>query len=60
MEHMDELKEYIEKHVVSISWGEYGGINDLSISQLGALKALINAALAEKMRRISTQSDNDD
>lgn len=53
MDNSEILKEWIEKNVVTIAWGEYSGVKDLTIADLGALQALVKAALTEKIRQIS-------
>jgi hypothetical protein len=47
---MKELIEFIQKEIVAISWGDYDGIQELTVAKLGALKALVDAALAEKLK----------
>ncbi len=44
---MNELKEWLEENAVIRSWDEYGGIADLSRSQLAQLKGLVDLALSE-------------
>lgn len=53
MEHNENLKTWLKENAVIISHYEYSGIADLSIAELGALQALVQAALAERMREIN-------
>lgn len=52
MSYSEQLKEWIGEHAVQVSWGEFSGVNDLELAQLGALQALVQAAIAEKIRDI--------
>ena len=47
---MTELKEWLGKNAVMRSWGEYDGISDMSMSDLGALRVLVEAAIQEKIK----------
>jgi hypothetical protein len=47
MSAVDNLKNYIEQEIVLSSWGDYIGIADLPLATLGALKALVDAAIIE-------------
>ena len=44
---MQPLKDYLEKQIISFSYGDYDGIQELSLVKLVTLKALIDLALYE-------------
>ena len=54
-----ELQEWLAQNAVHCSWGEFEGIADLSIAQLGALQALVQGALMEKMTQQVKESQED-
>ncbi|AVH85324.1 hypothetical protein RsoM2USA_396 [Ralstonia phage RsoM2USA] len=45
-----ELKSWLSENAVMRSWGEYEGIADLNMAELGALRALVEAAIQEKIK----------
>ena len=42
---MTKLSEWVEANMVRVSWGNYEGINDLSLYKLYALRDLVEAQI---------------
>jgi hypothetical protein len=57
MSYNDELREWIAENAVNISYGEFNGIADLSMAQLGALQVLVQAAIHERIGQIHADRD---
>jgi hypothetical protein len=45
---MSEISKYIQAHLVMLSWGNYEGVKEPTVAELGALIALAQMELAQK------------
>lgn len=61
MSYNNELREWIAENAVQHCYGEFDGIAELSMAQLGALQVLVQAAIHERIGQIhaerNTQED---
>lgn len=48
---MSDLAKYIQENLVQVSWGEFDGIKEPSLAQLGALQMLVQLAIKLEMER---------
>ncbi|MBC7474569.1 MAG: hypothetical protein H7263_09785 [Candidatus Sericytochromatia bacterium] len=53
----EELREWISENAVNTYHGEFNGISELSIAQLGALQVLVQAAIRERLDEINTNKN---
>ena len=57
MSYNQELRQWIAENAVNISYGEFNGISELSMAQLGALQVLVQAAIHERLGQIHTEQN---
>lgn len=57
MSYNEELREWISENAVNTSYGEFNGISELSMAQLGSLQVLVQAAIHERLGQIHTEQN---
>ena len=55
MSYNEELRQWIAENAVQSCYGEFDGISELSMAQLGALQVLVQAAIHERLGQIHTE-----
>jgi hypothetical protein len=48
---MSELAKWIQENLVVTSWGEYDGIKEPNLAQLGALQMLVQQAIQKELAK---------